>query len=98
MRTILIFAALLLAGAAAAPAMAQEGISGDAAVTYRWVHTNAAPGDCGCFGLNGGGSFCVVECARPVVGGGGFRERCCERRADGGEFADVDFGDGRRAI
>jgi outer membrane immunogenic protein len=55
MRTILILAALLLAGAAAAPAMAQEGISGDAAVTYRWVHTNAAPGDCGCFGLNGGG-------------------------------------------
>jgi outer membrane immunogenic protein len=55
MRTILIFAALLLAGAAASPAMAQEGISGDAAVTYRWVHTNAAPGDCGCFGVNGGG-------------------------------------------
>jgi outer membrane immunogenic protein len=54
MRTILIFAALLLA-AAASPAMAQEGISGDAAVTYRWVHTNAAPGDCGCFGVNGGG-------------------------------------------
>jgi outer membrane immunogenic protein len=53
MRTILIFAALLFAGSSAA--MAQEGISGDAAVTYQWVHTNAAPGQCGCFGLNGGG-------------------------------------------
>jgi len=55
MRTILIFGALLLAAATASPAMAQEGISGDAAVTYRWVHTNAAPGDCGCFGVNGAG-------------------------------------------
>lgn len=53
MRTILIFAALLFVGATTA--MAQEGISGDAAVTYRWVHTNAAPGQCGCFGVNGGG-------------------------------------------
>jgi hypothetical protein len=35
--------------------MAQEGISGDAAVTYQWVHTNAGPGECGCFGVNGGG-------------------------------------------
>ena len=25
------------------------------ALTYDWVHTNAQPGDCGCFGLNGGG-------------------------------------------
>lgn len=53
MRTILIIAALLFAGASTA--MAQEGISGDAAATYQWVHTNAAPGQCGCFGLNGGG-------------------------------------------
>jgi hypothetical protein len=53
MRTILIIAALLFAGASTA--MAQEGISGDAAVTYQWVHTNAGPGECGCFGVNGGG-------------------------------------------
>ena len=52
MRTILIFAALLFAGASTA--MAQEGFSGDVAVTYQWVRTNAAPGECGCFGLNGG--------------------------------------------
>ena len=49
------FCGAAVGGGLASPAMAQEGISGDAAVTYRWVHTNAAPGDCGCFGLNGGG-------------------------------------------
>lgn len=57
MRRILIFAALLFACslAGASMALAQEGISGDAAATYQWVHTNAGPGQCGCFGLNGGG-------------------------------------------
>jgi outer membrane immunogenic protein len=53
MRTIFVVAALLFAGASAA--LAQEGLSGDAAATYHWVHTNAGPGQCGCFGLNGGG-------------------------------------------
>jgi outer membrane immunogenic protein len=53
MRTILIIATLLFAGASTA--MAQEGINGDAAATYQWVHTNAGPGECGCFGLNGVG-------------------------------------------
>lgn len=52
MRKIFIFAVFLLAGASTT--MAQEGISGDAAATYQWVHTNAGPGQCGCFGLNGG--------------------------------------------
>jgi outer membrane immunogenic protein len=55
MRSIFVVAALLLAGACASSAFAQEGISGDAAATYQWVHTNAGPGQCGCFGLNGGG-------------------------------------------
>jgi len=53
MRSILIATVLLLAGASAS--FAQEGISGDAAVTYQWVHTNAGPGQCGCFGVSGGG-------------------------------------------
>lgn len=53
MRSILLTTALLLAGASAA--MAQESYSGDAALNYFWVRTNAAPGQCGCFGLNGGG-------------------------------------------
>jgi outer membrane immunogenic protein len=35
--------------------VAQEGISGDFAATYHWVHTNAGPGECGCFGLDGVG-------------------------------------------
>jgi outer membrane immunogenic protein len=55
MRSILIAAALSLAGACASSAYGQEGISGDAAAMYQWVHTNAGPGQCGCFGLNGGG-------------------------------------------
>jgi outer membrane immunogenic protein len=53
MRSILLPAALLLGGASAA--VAQESYSGDAAATYHWVHTNAGPGQCGCFGLNGAG-------------------------------------------
>ena len=53
MRSILLATILLLAGASAA--VAQESYSGDAAATYHWVRTNAGPGQCGCFGLNGGG-------------------------------------------
>jgi outer membrane immunogenic protein len=53
MRSLLLATVLLLGGASAA--VAQESFSGDAAATYHWVHTNAGPGQCGCFGLNGAG-------------------------------------------
>jgi len=53
MRLILLCAALLFGGASTA--VAQEAYSGDAAATYQWVHSNAGPGQCGCFSLNGGG-------------------------------------------
>jgi outer membrane immunogenic protein len=53
MRSFLLSALLLLLGASAADA--QDSYSGDVAGTYHWVRTNAGPGDCGCFGLNGGG-------------------------------------------
>jgi outer membrane immunogenic protein len=53
MRSILFSTILFLAGGSAA--LAQGSYSGDAAATYHWVRTNAGPGDCGCFGLNGGG-------------------------------------------
>jgi outer membrane immunogenic protein len=53
MRFILLVA-LALGGATATLAQ-DEMFRGDAAVTYHWVHTNAAPGDCGCFGINGAG-------------------------------------------
>jgi outer membrane immunogenic protein len=53
MRSLLLATVLLLGGASAA--VAQESYSGDAAATYHWVHTNAGPGQCGCFGLNGAG-------------------------------------------
>ena len=53
MRTILIVMTLLLASAGAT--FAQDEHSGDVAAAYHWVRSNAGPGECGCFGLNGGG-------------------------------------------
>ena len=57
MRSILLAAAVLLSGVlgGASVTVAQESYNGDAAATYHWVHTNAGPGQCGCFGLNGAG-------------------------------------------
>ena len=54
MRSFLLSAILLLAGASAAVAQ-QDAYSGDAAAAYHWVRSNAGPGQCGCFGMNGGG-------------------------------------------
>ncbi len=53
MRLFLISTFLILSGASAA--FAQDSYSGDAAAAYHWVRTNAGPGQCGCFGTNGGG-------------------------------------------
>jgi outer membrane immunogenic protein len=53
MRSLLLLAILLLAGASGVAA--QDSSSGDAAASYHWVRTNAGPGNCGCFGMNGGG-------------------------------------------
>ncbi|MGA8270740.1 MAG: outer membrane beta-barrel protein [Candidatus Sulfotelmatobacter sp.] len=64
MRAIAIFfgvilgSAVLATGQAASIGFAQRG---DVAITYDWVRTNAEPGDCGCFGLNGGGISGSVE-------------------------------------
>ena len=54
MRSIAL-AIILLLGATTA-AMAQDSPRGDAALTYQWVRTNATPGNCGCFSMNGGGA------------------------------------------
>jgi outer membrane immunogenic protein len=54
MRSFLLSTILLLAGASAAVAQ-QDAYSGDAAAAYHWVRSNAGPGQCGCFGMNGGG-------------------------------------------
>jgi outer membrane immunogenic protein len=53
MRSLLLSTILLLAGASAT--IAQDSYSGDAAAAYHWVRSNAGPGECGCFGMNGGG-------------------------------------------
>jgi|SRR5271165_1601487 len=54
MRSILLAALLALGLTLSAASRAQEHPSGDVALTYHWVRSNAAPGDCGCFSLNGG--------------------------------------------
>jgi outer membrane immunogenic protein len=54
MRPFLLAIILLFAGASASMAQ-QDTYSGDAAAAYHWVRTNAGPGECGCFGTNGGG-------------------------------------------
>src|SRR3984885_13629806 len=53
MRSVLLSSILLLAGGSGAAA--QGSYSGAAAATYQWVRANAGPGECGCFGTNGGG-------------------------------------------
>jgi outer membrane immunogenic protein len=58
MRSVALACVLLLGVASAAMAQATSGIShsGDGALAYHWVHTNAPPeGGCGCFALNGVG-------------------------------------------
>jgi outer membrane immunogenic protein len=58
MRSIAIFIGFVLGGALIAAGQAVPlGFAqrGDVALTYDWVRTNAEPGECGCFGLNGGG-------------------------------------------
>jgi outer membrane immunogenic protein len=58
MRSIALACCLFLGLSAAAMAQATAGYShtGDGALTYHWVHTNAPPnGGCGCFALNGVG-------------------------------------------
>ena len=54
MRSLLLSTVLLLAGASAALAQ-QDTYSGDVAAAYHWMRANAGPGQCGCFGMNGGG-------------------------------------------
>jgi outer membrane immunogenic protein len=54
MRSLLLSTVLLLAGASAALAQ-QDPHSGDVAAAYHWMRANAGPGQCGCFGMNGGG-------------------------------------------
>ena len=52
-----IFAALFLS-LMALPACAQDAPRSEVALDYTYVHTNAPPGSCGCFSMNGGsGSF-----------------------------------------
>lgn len=58
MRSIALAGLLSLAAVSTAVAQSSNGMfhSGDAAVTYQRVESNAPPGQCGCFGANGGGA------------------------------------------
>lgn len=58
MRSLALATGLLIFTAMAAMGQATPGIDvarGDVSLTYHWVRTNTQPGECGCFGLNGGG-------------------------------------------
>ena len=69
MRSIALFFGFILGGAllslgqATPTSFAQRG---DVALTYDWVSTNAEPGDCGCFGLNGGGISASADFSVPL--------------------------------
>lgn len=45
---------LAVAAPAQVPASKKKPVDGDLALTYQWMRSNAQPGDCGCFNLNGG--------------------------------------------
>jgi hypothetical protein len=51
-KSILLATALLLM--LGQTALAQETDTGDVAANYFWEHANTTPGNCGCFGMNGG--------------------------------------------
>lgn len=58
MRSIALATVLLLGAAMAAMGQSTPSsstVSGDAALTYNWMRTDAQPGECGCVDLNGGG-------------------------------------------
>lgn len=59
MRTIALALIAALGLSVAAPAQEcaakKHHVNGDLALTYQWMRSNAQPGDCGCFNLNGGG-------------------------------------------
>lgn len=64
------FAVVVLAVGATASAAAQAGDTGEVipraeiAVNYSYMRANAAPGNCGCFNLNGGGTEIALRAWR----------------------------------
>ena len=63
-----ILGAATLASAQAVPSAKatpskKQHAQGDVALTYHWLHTNAQPGNCGCFSLNGAGLSASVVAA-----------------------------------
>ena len=59
----------LLMGVAPSAALAQsKAHHGDVSLTYQWVHTNTQPGQCGCFGLNGGSLTASLNVSSQLAG------------------------------
>ena len=58
-RFALLMAILIACGSlgAAAPALAQDAPEFSAGASYNFVHSNAPPGSCGCFNMNGGSGW-----------------------------------------
>ena len=96
MRSFLLATIFLFAGSTAA--LAQESYKGDAAATYEWVRANAGPGQCGCFGMNGGGLSASWNFHRSLVFGCGHQRTECERRSHCGKLIDVGIVSGRSPL
>jgi peptidoglycan-associated lipoprotein len=76
-RKLVLFLLLLIAAVSASPALAQDKSAAappmryELALDYSYMHSNAPPGGCGCFNLNGGGAtfaWAIVPGKWDIVG------------------------------
>jgi outer membrane immunogenic protein len=72
MRTVIQFIILLGLASALGPltstfVTAQEGSGPEVGINYQYVHTNAPPGGCGCFSMNGGSAWFAYKWDRSLA-------------------------------
>src|SRR5579862_8614371 len=72
MRTVIQFIILLGLASALGPltstfVTAQEGSGPEVGINYQYVHTNAPPGGCGCFSMNGGTAWFAYKSKRSLA-------------------------------
>jgi outer membrane immunogenic protein len=65
-KSILLATALLLA--LGQTALAQEADTGDVTANYFWERSNTTPGNCGCFGMNGGALSASAKLSNSLAG------------------------------
>jgi peptidoglycan-associated lipoprotein len=57
---IAVISCLTAASSAQSAKLAKNPVSPEVSVTYTYAHSNAPPGGCGCFSLNGGGASIAI--------------------------------------